>query len=145
MKKLILMFLAIGMGAGCISAATQLRLTLADGTTPTYTLSEKPTVTFPGTQMVIATPEASVSYNRADIMSMDFGEAATGIENVFSFDDDAFGYIDGIIASPGSEIIVYNISGLQVLRGYESLSTNELSAGIYVAKTARHTVKFIKK
>lgn len=145
MKKLILMlwaFSALGFSA---DAETCLRLTLANGTNSSYVLSERPVIKFPGTRMEITTAEASVSYDRTSVISMEFVEGQpASIDDITENGDFQFSYMNGIIRCSGSEISIYNLSGSMVASGHDELSTEHLNSGIYIVKTNNHTVKIIK-
>lgn len=144
MKKLIFMLAALAGGVFCSQAATYLKLTLADGTTPCYVLSEKPTVTFPGEDMLIATPEASVTYARSDVRNMEFSDVDTGVESAVQ-DARSFSYIDGTITVADTDIQIYDLTGSLRMQGHDSLSVRELPTGVYIAKTPFHSVKIYIK
>ena len=145
MKKLFLPLLA-AMGVLMHShAATQLRLTLADGSTPAYLLSEKPKITFADDAMLITTPDASVSYARAKIAKMDFTDSTSGIDDEHSDKRQVFSFLNDEITCLGSEISVYDLNGAIRMRGYENLPVSSLTPGCYIVKTSYHTVKIMIK
>ncbi|MCM1004970.1 MAG: T9SS type A sorting domain-containing protein [Prevotella sp.] len=142
MKKLLFTLFTGACGVFAMSGATQLQLTLADGSTPAYALAEKPNITFPGDDMVISTSEASVTYSRAEVVNMVFTEVAS-VDTLTG--EQQFSYVCGVITAPDSEICVFNMEGMVCLQGRESLSVQDLNAGIYIVKTQNHTVKIFVK
>lgn len=142
MKKVILALLTIIGSISSGYSATCLRLVLADGDTPSYTLTQKPKVTFSGDNMLVTTEETEVTYNRADIAKMEFTEdSSAGIEVT---EEENFSYMEDMITCRGG-IVVYGLDGSVRAEGNDNLSISHLSSGIYIAKTKHHTVKIIKK
>lgn len=141
MKKLFFTLLTVACSVFASNAATQLMLTLSDGSTPAYALAQKPSITFPGEDMVISTPEATFTYNRKEVVNMVFTEV-NSVESLTN--EQQFSYIDGIITSPGSQIYVYDMSGAVCLKGIDTLSVRDLNSGVYIVKTQYHAVKIFK-
>lgn len=140
MKKLFIALSACLLGAMTAFGATCLQLVMADGSTPSYTLADRPVISFDGADMVIDTDQATISYNRSNITKMQFVDSEAAIEEV-SKDAQNFSYLNGIVSATGSEIRIYSLSGALQAEGFNTLSTVGLPAGIYVVKTLHHTVK----
>lgn len=119
-----------------------LKVTLNDGNIRTFTLTEKPVVTFGATDMKITAPGAEVTYPRADVRNITF------------VDNDTLSVVDGFTSNyyydgtefrcEGSDIAVYDINGRFVLTGRDRVSTASLPNGIYVIKANNTTIKIIK-
>lgn len=142
-KKMIFAAVALAGISLCSSAATLLRVELADGSKPTFLLSDAPKATFSGADMLIATSAASVSYPRADVVKMDFTTVG-GIEAIQDADTPVFTYLNDTVSCAGSDIHIYNVGGALIASGYESLSTAALAPGCYIVTTKYHSVKIAK-
>lgn len=146
MRKPLLLILSAVMTTQLWAAGKVLRVELRDGTSETYTLSEKPRVTFAGADAVITTAEASTSYERAEIKNFTF-VSDTGTEGV----DDImtptvnYTYLDGVFTAPGCNIAVYALSGTLVCSATDSADMRNLNPGIYIVKAGNRTIKIIKK
>lgn len=142
MRKTILLMAAAS--ALCVYAwgASRLKVTLSDGSTPTFLLADKPTVTFPGADVAFATAEATVEYPRSSVVNMEFEDVGAGVESIAAKGE--FRYIDGIITAEGP-IAVFSVNGTLALSGNGRVSTANLAGGIYVVKTSTHTVKITIK
>lgn len=57
----------------------------------------------------------------------------SGVEEVLAQNDAQLSYNGSTLVAEGSAIEVYNLSGVKLLAGYETVSTDELAAGVYVA------------
>lgn len=121
--------------------ASRLKVTLTDGTTPTFVLADKPVVTFPGSDVAFTTGEATVEFDRSRVVNMEFEDVAMGVDTMT--DEDDFRYIGGVISAAG-RISVYTLDGTLCLSGNDTLPTTDLPAGAYVVKTSGHAVKIIK-
>lgn len=146
MKKYLIM-LAAGLIFGILEgeAAVQLKLSLTDGSSKTFLLSEKPVIAFPGEQMTVTTPEVSFECDRTDVANMEFTEAPeAGIKDVQAAEN-LFSYLNDMIECPGSTIEVYDLGGMLRASGREVLSTSALASGIYIVRTNQHVVKIVKK
>lgn len=56
-----------------------------------------------------------------------------GVEEVLAQNDAQLSYNGSTLVAEGSAIEVYNLSGVKLLAGYETVSTDALAAGVYVA------------
>lgn len=145
MKKLFVMLLAgFALGVADASAAVQLKLSLTDGSSRTYLLSDKPVITMPGDEMTVTVDEASFTCKRSEVAAMKFEESeAAAIESQAA--TGRFSYLNGIVECAGSRIDIYDLSGKLLMSGSDVLSTESLNQGIYIVKTNQHTVKISKK
>ena len=119
-----------------------LKVTLNDGNIRTFTLTEKPVVTFGATDMKITAPGAEVTYPRADVRNITFVDnGSLSVAGRFAENY----YYDGTeFRCDGSDIAVYDMNGRLVLTGRDRVSTLSLSNGIYIIKANNTTIKIIK-
>lgn len=126
-------------------SATALRIWLVDGTQATYVLDTHPTVTYPGSDMTIATATASATYPRADIVKMDFTDAGSGsVSQILAQYPGAMAYTGGNIVAEGLEIKVCDLSGRIRLSGFGSVSVAGLPAGVYIATAGNMSLKIVR-
>ncbi|MCM1369184.1 MAG: hypothetical protein NC204_02300 [Candidatus Amulumruptor caecigallinarius] len=145
MKKFIITAFAVA-AALSVSAETMLEIKLADGSSPTYMLSEKPVLKCIGDNLTVTVNSASFSYKRADIVKMIFAENGAGVDDILSDEDrQLFSYLNNTITAPGMHIRLFSLSGALVAESMDCLDLNPMPAGIYVAKTKSHSVNIIKK
>ena len=112
-----------------------LKVTLDDGNVRTFTLAEKPVVTFGATDMKITAPGAEVTYARADVRNITF------------VDNGSLSVADRLTENyycDGSDITVHDMNGRLVMTGRDRVSTASLPKGIYVIKANNTTIKIIK-
>lgn len=141
-KKLLILAVAACLGLPSASAAaTALALTLADGSTPAYFLTERPSVYFSGADMTVTAANVSTSYPRAEVMSMKFIEnpatAVTAIED----SQETMGYDGRCVTAPGKRIDMYSIDGKAVASAMESLPVDGLATGVYIVRAGRQSLK----
>ena len=73
MKKIPIILSALLLSAMSAAAdETALRLSLRDGSSATYVLSDRPVISFSGEQMMIECDNASTAYNRSEVTSLAF-------------------------------------------------------------------------
>ena len=112
-----------------------LKVTLDDGNVRTFTLAEKPVVTFGATDMKITAPGAEVTYARADVRNITF------------VDNGSLSVADRLTENyyyDGTDITVHDMNGRLVMTGRDRVSTASLPKGIYVIKANNTTIKIIK-
>ena len=119
-----------------------LKVTLGDGNIRTFTLADKPVVTFGATDMKITAPGAEVTYPRADVRNITFVE--NGTLSVADRLTENYYYDGSEFRCDGSDIAVYDMNGRLVLTGHGRVSTASLPNGIYVIKANNTTIKIIK-
>ena len=136
------------------SAADYVKVSDKDGKDTYFALSEKPTVTFTSTAMVLTAGSQTVEYPLTDFRAFAFEDDPLSIESlngegnnaVFSFGNSLKG--EGLKA--GSQVAVYTINGQLVGRSTVSQSgTVEIpldgQTGVFVVKSLSKTFKFIRK
>ena len=150
---LAVMLLA-SMTSVSVSAANHVKVSDKDGNNTYFALSEKPTVTFTSTAMVLTAGSQTIEYPLTDFRAFAFEDQPTSIESlnaesnnaVFSFGNSLKG--EGLKA--GSQVAVYTINGQLVGRSTVSQSgTVEIpldgQTGVFVVKSLSKTFKFIRK
>lgn len=131
--------------AGSVTALAgelSLKVTLNDGNIRTFTLAEKPVVTFGATDMKITAPGAEVTYPRADVRNITFVDNST--LSVADRLTENYYYDGTEFRCDGSDITVYDMNGRPVLAGRDRVSTLSLPNGIYIIKANNTTIKIIK-
>ena len=136
------------------SAAKHVKVSDKDGNDTYFALSEKPTVTFTSTAMVLTAGSQTIVYPLTDFRAFAFEDDPLSIESlngegnnaVFSFGNSLKG--EGLKA--GSQVAVYTINGQLVGRSTVSQSgTVEIpldgQTGVFVVKSLSKTFKFIRK
>lgn len=134
---------ALMVGASTAMAeGMSLKVTLGDGNVRTFTLAEKPVVTFGATDMKITAPGAEVTYARADVRNITFVD--NGSLSVADRLTENYYYDGSEFRCDGSDIAVYDMNGRLLLTGRGRVSTASLPNGIYVIKANNTTIKIIK-
>ena len=136
------------------SAANYVKVSDKDGKDTYFALSEKPTVTFTSTAMILTAGSQTVEYPLTDFRAFTFANQPTGIGTldvesnnaVFSFGNSLKG--EGLKA--GSQVAVYTINGQLVGRATVSQSGSveiplDGQTGVFVVKSLSKTFKFIRK
>lgn len=136
------------------SAAKHVKVSDKDGNDTYFALSEKPTVTFTSTAMVLTAGSQTIEYPLTDFHAFAFADDPTGIGTldaesnnaVFSFGNSLKG--EGLKA--GSQVAVYTINGQLVGRSTVSQSGSveiplDGQTGVFVVKSLSKTFKFIRK
>ena len=136
------------------SAADYVKVSDKDGKDTYFALSEKPTVTFTSTAMILTAGSQTVEYSLTDFRAFAFADQPTGIgtldaesnNSVFSFGNSLKG--EGLKA--GSQVAVYTINGQLVGRATVSQSGSveiplDGQTGVFVVKSLSKTFKFIRK
>ena len=136
------------------SAAKHVKVSDKDGNDTYFALSEKPTVTFTSTAMVLTAGSQTIEYPLTDFRAFAFADDPAGIGTldaesnnaVFSFGNSLKG--EGLKA--GSQVAVYTINGQLVGRSTVSQSGSveiplDGQTGVFVVKSLSKTFKFIRK
>ena len=156
--KTLFLTLAVTLLASMTSisvyAAKHVKVSDKDGYNTYFALSEKPTVTFTPTAMVLTAGSQTIEYPLTDFRAFAFEDDPLSIESlngegnnaVFSFGNSLKG--EGLKA--GSQVAVYTINGQLVGRSTVSQSgTVEIpldgQTGVFVVKSLSKTFKFIRK
>lgn len=143
MKKLILTLTLVAASFASAHAEWALKVSLADGSEPTYVLAEKPAITFEGQNMVIKTSDASTEYPRADVINMTFTSEVSSVEDITNTSS-ILSYVGGVVVAPDTDIMVYDLNGRMCISGHGEVSLDQLPAGIYIVATPYQTLKVIK-
>ena len=136
------------------SAADYVKVSDKDGKDTYFALSEKPTVTFTSSAMILTAGSQRIEYPLTDFRAFAFEDDPLSIESlngegnnaVFSFGNSLKG--EGLKA--GSQVAVYTINGQLVGRSTVSQSGSvEIplggQTGVFVVKSLSKTFKFIRK
>ena len=129
----------------------------ADGQVATFAFTEKPVVTYSGNDLVLTTTKTSVTYPIYKLRKIDFDisfDELTGIKDAKVKADVQFSFRGGTLTvrggEPGSQVILYNIKGVQVGQyrldgdGNATIPTESLGKDFYVVKSKSFTFKFRK-
>lgn len=144
MKKILLSLAVTGC---CIldgHSASHLQLTMADGATPVFALAEKPSVTFDGAKMNIATPSTKLSYDRSDIVKLHFVDITTAMAAIEVDADPAAVYNGDTVTLPGACIEVYDLNGALRASGRDTLSLSALATGVYVVRAGGSSFMLVR-
>lgn len=123
------------------AAQTMLTLHSKDGSTFSYSLSDKPVVTYNGDVLVLTSDKVNVEYPVADLAKMTFTDTETSVESV-------------TMSQQGEDptVRIYSTGGtlVKTIEADEanadiSFSTKDLPAGIYIIKQGVQTYKIIKQ
>lgn len=145
MKNLIIFLFCALFGFSAFAADTFLTINLKDGKKETYAFSKKPVMTFDAETLTIKTTDLETTYQRADICHFNFvDEGSEGVDEILSGSDVVYSYRDYVFSCEGHAIEVYNLSGVRMLSGSDSLSLESLPAGVYLVKAANQTIKVIR-
>ena len=138
-----------------VSAANHVKVSDKDGNNTYFALSDKPTVTFTSTAMILTAGSQTVEYPLTDFRAFAFANPQpAGIRSldeesnnaVFSFGNSLKG--EGLKA--GSQVAVYTINGQLVGRATVSQNGSveiplDGQTGVFVVKSLSKTFKFIRK
>lgn len=145
MKKIPIL-IALAMSAMTVMAKeTALRIMLNNGSQEFYSLQDKPVVTFTDDNLCITSGTVSSSYPRGDIQSINFIDKTTKLSapSVAGTVRDLY---DGeTFSCPGHDIMVYNLGGINIASGHDSVALGHLNRGIYIVKANHQTLKIVKK
>lgn len=141
MKRLPILAICMFFCLFVRAAQTMLTIHSKDGSTFSYNLADKPTVTYNGDTLVLTTDKVSVEYALSNLASITFTDSETAVESV------AMTGLD-----KDEAVRVFSVSGslVKTLEQEEaseniSFSTRELPAGIYIIKQGSTTYKIIKQ
>ena len=158
MRRYFFLFMILFSSGCCLAeSAYQLVLEKKDGSTIRYVLSDKPVVTFAGTQVQVKSAKAETSYERSDVSRYYFEDVANGIDVVT--DDDSSLRIDYSSAdrltayglSDAGAVGVYDLAGRLAPAGIcvsdnaVTIDLSVLPAGVYVITLPNHPTLKIKK
>ena len=157
MQKLRFLFASVLLTAMALSAWAQNAITIhqKDSQVATFLFTEKPVVTYSGSELVLTTAKTTVHYPIYLLQKMDFGdsfETATDVRDVksavgFTFSNGTLTIND---AKAGTTISLYRLNGIKAGEyrigndGCAVISTSHLTNGLYVVKANCFTFKFHK-
>lgn len=151
---LALLLVTIASAAQADVTVTALVVNLQNGTTDTYELSTRPTISFAGTGMKIVSEAASTTYQRSAVSDFHFEEVTpTGVKTI-SASGMNFRYVDGqtiqLSGEAAQQASLYDASGRRIAEGISAngvvtLSLEGQPAGTYIVRTPAQSVKVIKK
>lgn len=156
MKNLILSVLLFFSALPCVAEdKNTLVVHLTDGTSVGFLLAERPRVTFAGDSLRIVSSVAEAVILRSEVRRFEFvADAASSVVDVPTASGECVIsenqlYVSGLDA--GEAVRLYSLDG-RLLRtagasdaGVAYLSTDGLSAGVYVINFNSTTLKFLKK
>lgn len=161
MKRLIVsafVLAVLPLGIFAAEFAHSLLVTLASGTTVEYRFENTPVIQFVGDDIEItANDSETLRQPVADVVNFTFSaREVVGIGEVRATGEHIVVSYDGAVLSvtglhPGSVMGIYSTNGTLCAKvtadgdGAASLSVQQLPDGIYVAASAEHQFKFIKK
>lgn len=154
MKKTLLSVVGLFlMGAATSQASNTLVLHLSSGQTQRFVLlSEEPTISFNGDNIVVKTSSSEMTYAMTDVKFFNYETETTGIETAqgsgMKILSDRIVY-DGLPV--GSKVQVYDTSGLLCgsatvdEAGHAEVSIAKYAAGVYMVNANNVSTKFTKK
>ncbi len=150
-------FVALLMLTGMAQAQNAVAIHQKNGQVATFAFTEKPVVTYSGSDLVLTTTKTTVNYPiyllKKLVFDVDWTESVNKIENVqtsdvlFRFHDGTLSIIGG---QPGSIVTLHNIKGQKVGQyrldadGSATIPTQPLGKDIYIVKTKSLSFKFSK-
>ena len=149
-----ILFLLLSFELG-IRAQNAVEIYQIDGKVTTFAFSEKPVVTYSGSDLVMTTTKTTVQYPIYLLKKISFDvelDDADVVKDVKA--DEQFSFRGGTITvmggEPNSQVYIFNIQGLKAGhyklddQGNASIPVSGLASGFYVLKTKRFTFKFRK-
>lgn len=119
-----------------------LKVNLQDSSSAVYVLSDKPVISYSGSDVIIKCKNLEDSYSISEVKSLSFEDKpASVMENVMG--STAFRFIDNIFTCEGHEIHVFDVSGRMVASGIGSVSLETLRSGVYIVNAGNRSIKVI--
>ena len=153
-RVFLLLFLLHGFALGMM-AQNAVEIYQVDGKVSTFAFSEKPVVTYSGSDLVMTTTKTVVRYPIYLLKKISFDvelDDADVVKDVKA--DEQFSFRGGTITvlggEPNSQVYIFNIQGMKAGQyklddqGNATIPVSGLVTGIYVLKTKRFTFKFRK-
>ena len=149
-----ILFLLLSFELG-IRAQNAVEIYQIDGKVTTFAFSEKPVVTYSGSDLVMTTTKTTVQYPIYLLKKISFDvelDDADVVKDVKA--DEQFSFRGGTITvmggEPNSQVYIFNIQDMKAGQyklddqGNASIPVSGLASGIYVLKTKRFSFKFRK-
>ena len=158
MKRFILSTAFVLCAAWCsASSVYQLTVEMKDGDKVSYILSDKPVVTFNGTQVLIKSEKAEAGYELSTVQRYYFEEVPDGISTTpeddsslhFDYSEDNHLTVYGI--ADASTVSVYDITGRPAPAAIDpsgkafTIDLSILPTGVYIITLPNHSTLKIKK
>ena len=153
-RVFLLLFLLHSFALGMI-AQNAVEIYQVDGKVSTFAFSEKPVVTYSGSDLVMTTTKTTVQYPIYLLKKISFDvelDDADVVKDVKA--DEQFSFHGGTITvlggEPNSQVYIFNIQGMKAGQyklddqGNATIPVSGLVTGIYVLKTKRFSFKFRK-
>lgn len=140
LKTIAMSLLLAGSTVALQAEEVALILSLSNGKTAAYVLSDKPVVTFDNDHIIFTSSEATASHLRAEVTDITFKNGSTGIAEIAA-EEDVMRYVNHTVEAPGRAISIYSVDGRLVATGHDSLNLSNLAAGIYIATAGSQTLK----
>lgn len=120
-----------------------LKVNLQGPASAIYVLSDKPVISYSGSNLIIKSKSLEDSYPISEVKSLSFEDNLSSVvENVT--DGTAFQFINNVFTCEGHEIHVFDMSGRMVASGIESVSLETLRGGVYIVNAGNRSVKVIR-
>lgn len=145
MKRVLLSMFVLLCHIVVFAEGSALLVTLSDGTTAGYLLSEKPIVTFGESTLQIKSSEASTEYNRADVKHFTFVDAEVLGIAPLSKGSTVFEFKNNTVRMDGAPIIIYTVNGELVKKGIGTVSIEDQPTGVYIIKMNNQSIKVVKR
>ena len=131
-------------------------VTLKNGNIHSFLLSEKPEITFVGSNFVISTTSTTLRYDRTEIEDFHFADSSVGIDDVKDNEMRIIRQNDNIqiygLLSEYKPIRVYSINGIlcethiDITDDYANINLSNLTPNTYIIKLGNNkSIKIIKK
>ena len=126
---------------------------MIQGKPVSFTLSDKPVISYLNNQLVVATSKETVEIPVGDISSIVFSGTSTAIHNLMSEDKPQVkgGLVYFSDLKPGTLIYVFTSDGKNIAKvkadysGTVQVNLSEFPKGIYLIKAGKQTIKIINK
>lgn len=150
-KILFLLLLLISVGVSAQGRKT-LVVEMRDGSSASFQLVEKPTITFTGKLMSVVSASSSLEIKRSDVKQYYFETVSTSVGDVV---EEAQAVVSGntvaICGLPANAAVtVYGANGVQVLSekavdGCCTISLDSLPNALYIVNYNNTSIKILKK
>lgn len=144
MKKYLILLAIALIGNVALADGHALKVTLTGGTSATYILSSRPTVTYSGANMTIKNASLEDSYPLGQVESLSFTEDVSSLKSV-NDGGAVYDFRDNVFTSEGNDLRVYDLSGSCVAQGCGNVSLSRLQAGVYLVSVGGRSIKIFKK
>lgn len=141
LKTILCAACLFGATSTAMAGETALKLSLRNGTSPIYVLSDKPVASFDGDKIVFTVNNASTSYPRSEVVNITFIEDAASLKEIVVENEETMRFIDRTVEAEGRTITVYGVDGRPAASGRDKVDLKNLAPGIYIATAGNQTLK----